>query len=59
MDAIENKVESEAAQNMMGGNQQQGGGSGLDGMINSGTFSLFLFTVNIVTARAEGYEFMS
>ena len=41
MDAIENKVEGEAAQDMMGGggNKQQGGGVGMeDTIINSGTF---------------------
>ena len=49
MDAIENKVEGEAAQDMMGGggNKQQGGGGGGGGgmedtIINSGTFPPYL-----------------
>ena len=59
MDAIENKIEGEAAQEMMGGgNQQQGGSntatSGMeDQMINSGTFPLFSFELSVASLREQ------
>ena len=59
MDAIENKMEGEAAQEMMGGgNQQQGGSntatSGMeDQMINSGTFLLFSFELSTASLREQ------
>ena len=62
MDAIENKVEGEAAQDMMGGggggNQQQGGGGGLGGIENAGTYVcrclLGIGTAAVTRERREG-----